>query len=79
MAFDIKKIIRELWDAQGYGNLAVYRDGSTRKVQPDFAPADGEEEPVAVLKPMALVAEFPMLDHALGNRELIEKIEALLG
>jgi hypothetical protein len=79
MAFDIQKIIRELWDAQGYGNIAVYRDGMTRLVQPDFAPAEGEEKPVVVLKPMALVGEFPMLDHALGNRELIEKIEALLG
>ncbi|MBN1195235.1 MAG: hypothetical protein JXA08_07830 [Methanomicrobiaceae archaeon] len=79
MAFDIQKIIRVVWDAQGYGNVAVYRDGTTRQVQADFAPAEGEDVPVAILKPMTLVSEFPMLDHALGNRELIAKIEALLG
>ncbi len=29
-----KDIIRKIWDAQGYGNLAVWDDGTTRVIEP---------------------------------------------
>jgi hypothetical protein len=74
----IREIIRILWDAQGYGNVAFYTDGSTGVIVPGDAGEKGGLAPVAILKPMPLVGGFPMLDHALGNAELLETIERTL-
>ncbi|MDT8358607.1 MAG: hypothetical protein RQ758_08925, partial [Methanomicrobiaceae archaeon] len=70
-----REIIRKIWDAQGYGNIAVYRNGSTAMV---MAGETGEREgevPAAIFKPIVLVGKYPMLDHALGDIELLEEIE----
>ena len=70
-----REIIRKIWDAQGYGNIAVYRDGSTSMVMPGETGERSGESPAAIFKPIALVAKYPMLDHALGDVELLEEIE----
>jgi hypothetical protein len=69
-------IIRKLWDAQGYGNLAVWRDGTTAVVAPgEDAKRDDGTPPLAILKPIPLVGQYPMLDHALGDPELMDAVE----
>jgi hypothetical protein len=73
-----REIIKKLWDAQGYGNVAVYSDGSTGVIAPGETGEKGGSAPVAILKPIPLVGGFPMLDHALGNAELLETIERTL-
>ena len=71
-------IIRKIWDAQGYGNVAVWDDGSTQVIEPGEAPVRAGIPPRAVFKPIPLVARFPMLDLALYNPELRETIERTL-
>jgi hypothetical protein len=73
-----RDIIRKLWDAQGYGNIAVYQDGSTAQVAPGESGETGGEAPVAIFKPIVLVSVFPTVDHALGDAELLETIEGTL-
>jgi hypothetical protein len=76
MTFTTKRIIRELWDAQGYGNLALWNDGTTQVISPGETPLKDGKPPFLVLKPLTLVGGFPMLDHALSNAELQEQIES---
>ncbi len=73
-----RDIIRKLWDAQGYGNIAVYSDGSALQVPPGDSGEAGGKQPVALFKAIPLVGEFPMLDNALGDAELLDGIERTL-
>jgi hypothetical protein len=73
-----QELIRIIWDAQGYGNVAVYEDGTTAVIAPDETGEKGGRAPATVFKPMPLVGGFPMLDFALGNRELIATVEKAL-
>lgn len=68
-------IIRKLWNAQGYGNLAVWGDGSTEVISPGDVVEKNGEKPIIVLKPIPLVGIYPMLDHALGDAKLQKEIE----
>jgi len=70
-----KAIIRKIWDAQGYGNVAVWQDGTADVIGPGTEATRKGEAPLAVFKPIPLVGGFPMLDHALLNAELQETIE----
>lgn len=70
-----REIIRILWDAQGFGNVAVWQDGTTRVIAPGEQAEHGGKEPLAIFKPIPLVSGFPMLDHALGDAGLLEEIE----
>lgn len=70
-----REIIKQLWDAQGYGNLAIWEDGSTEVAAPGSNPEKGWKAPLLVLKPIPLVAGFPMLDYALHDAELLARIE----
>ncbi|QSZ66341.1 hypothetical protein RJ40_01915 [Methanofollis aquaemaris] len=70
-----REIIKKLWDAQGYGNLAIWEDGSTEVVAPESQPEKGGKAPLVVLKPLAMVAGFPMLDYALHDAELLAAVE----
>jgi hypothetical protein len=70
-----REIIRTLWDAQGFGNVAVWQDGTTRVIAPGEQAEHGGKTPLVVFKPIALVSGFPMLDHALGDAALLEEIE----
>ncbi len=71
-----REIIKKLWDAQGYGNLAVWQDGTTRVIAPGTDADVGGQQPLVILKPMPLVGEFSLLDFALHDGGLLEKIEA---
>ena len=68
-------IIRKIWDAQGYGNVAVWQDGTAEVIGPGAEPTREGKAPLAVFKPISLVGGFPMLDHALFNAELQDTIE----
>jgi len=70
-----REIIRKIWDAQGYGNLAVWGDGTTAVIAPGENPVRGGKPPLAVFKPIPLVAGFPMLDFATHDADLLQHIE----
>ncbi len=73
-----KDIIRAIWDAQGYGNLAVWVDGTTRVIEPGQVPIKDGQAPCAVFKPLPLVGGFPMLDNALYDSRLQDTIEEVI-
>lgn len=73
-----RKIIQKLWDAQGYGNLAVWEDGTTAVITPGESPKKDGKAPLAIFKPIPLVAGFSMLDFALHDTGLLEHIEATI-
>jgi hypothetical protein len=73
-----KEIIRAIWDAQGYGNLAVWDDGTTRVFAPGQVPLKDGQAPRAVFKPLPLVGGFPMLDNALYDSQLQDMIEEIM-
>lgn len=73
-----REIIREIWDAQGYGNLAVWADGTTSVIAPGESPEKGGKAPLAVFKPIPLVAGFPMLDFATHDPGLLDRIETTI-
>lgn len=73
-----RKIIRKIWDAQGYGNLAVWKDGTTAVVVPGETPEKDGEPPLAVFKPIPLVAGFPMLDFATHDADLLLLVETTI-
>jgi len=70
-----KAIIRKIWDAQGYGNVAVWQDGTAEVIGPGTEPVREGKAPLAVFKPIPLVGGFPMLDHALYDQGLQGLIE----
>jgi hypothetical protein len=76
MTFSTARIIRELWNAQGYGNLALWTDSTTSVIPPGESPQKDGKPPLLVLKPLTLVGGYPMLDHALGDPALHESIES---
>ena len=70
----IDEIIRTIWDAQGYGNVAVWKDGTVRVIAPGSGAEDAADNPPVLFKPLALVGQYPMLDHALGDTALRQRI-----
>jgi hypothetical protein len=76
MTFTTTRIIRELWDAQGYGNLALWNDSTSSIIPPGEPPQKDGNPPLLVLKPLPLVGGYPMLDHALGDPALHEVVES---
>jgi hypothetical protein len=70
-----QEIIRKIWDAQGYGNLAVWEDGTTAVIAPGESPEREGKAPLAVFKPIPLVAKFAMLDFATHDPELLDLVE----
>jgi len=73
-----REIVQKLWDAQGYGNLAVWSDGTTAVIAPGENPERSGKAPLAIFKPIPLVAGFPMLDHATHDTDLLEHIETTI-
>lgn len=73
-----RDIIRNLWDNQGFGNVAVWEDETMSIVPPGFSGEHAEKRLLCLFKPIPLVAKYPMLDHALGDQELLESIEATI-
>jgi hypothetical protein len=70
----IDEIIKKLWDAQGYGNLAVWEDGTMKVIAPGTEAGEVAGKSPVIFKPLALIGQYPMLDHALGDAALRERI-----
>lgn len=73
-----REIIRKIWDAQGYGNLAVWEDGTTAVVAPGETPEKNGKPPLAIFKPIPLVGGFSMLDFATHDAALLEHVETTI-
>lgn len=71
-----QEIVQKLWDAAGFGNVAVWEDGSMTVVPPDFQADGAGRRPLIVLRPIRLVNEFELLDFALCDEGLLSTIEA---
>jgi hypothetical protein len=70
-----RELIHRIWDAQGYGNLAVWNDGTSTIIAPGENPKKDGKTLLAIFKPIPLVAGFSLLDFATHNTDLLEHIE----
>ena len=68
-------IVRKLWNEAGNGNIAVWADDTLTVVPVDFGGTTAGRTPLVVLKPIALVNRYELLDFALNDEELLIKIE----
>lgn len=68
-------IIRKLWDQAGYGNIAIWENDSMTVVPVDYSGETAGKKPLVILKPVALVNRFKLLDFALSDGELLTFIE----
>ena len=68
-------IVRKLWDEAGYGNLAIWDDDRITVVPADYCGETAGKKPLVILKPIALVNCFELLDFALNDEELLLNIE----
>lgn len=71
-------IIQKLWDSAGYGNVAVWGDDTMTVVPVDYPGETAGKKPLLILKPIALVNKYELLDFALHDEELLTKIEDAL-
>ena len=71
-------IVKKLWDEAGYGNIAIWSDDTITTVPPDYCGETKGKKPLLILKPIALVNRFELLDYALHDEELLTKIEAMV-
>ncbi|MDD1717937.1 MAG: hypothetical protein LUO88_02565 [Methanoregulaceae archaeon] len=71
-------IVRKLWDEAGNGNVAVWENNTMTVVPGDYPGQTDEETPLVVFKPIALVNKYELLDYALRDEELLEKIEVAI-
>jgi hypothetical protein len=68
-------IVRKLWDEAGNGNIAIWSDERMTVVPPDYSGETAGKKPLVILKPIALVNRYELLDFALNDEELLIKIE----
>jgi len=68
-------IVRKLRNEAGNGNIAVWADDTITVVPADFGGTTAGRQPLVVLKPIALVNRYELLDFALNDEELLIKIE----
>jgi hypothetical protein len=68
-------IIRKLWNEAGYGNIAIWENDSMTVVPADYSGETAGKKPLVILKPVALVNRFELLDFALTDEELLTSIE----
>jgi hypothetical protein len=71
-------IVRKLWDEAGYGNIAVWADGTLSVVPADYSGQTAGKKPLVILRPIALVNRFELLDFALHDEELLTEIETTI-
>jgi hypothetical protein len=71
-------VIQKLWDSAGYGNVAVWGDDTMTVVPVDYPGETGGKKPLVILRPIALVNQYELLDFALHDEELLIKIEVTL-
>jgi hypothetical protein len=70
-----QNIIRKLWDEAGVGNVAIWKDDTMTVVPADYPGETGGERPLIILKPIALVNQYELLDFALNDEALLDQIE----
>ena len=75
IAMITQDIIRKLWDEAGYGNVAIWDNDTMTTVPADYCGETRGKRPLVILKPIALVNTFELLDFALNDEELLTKIE----
>ena len=68
-------IVRKLWDEAGYGNVAIWDNGTMTPVPVDYSGETKGKKPLLDLKPIRLVNRFELLDFALNDEELLTTIE----
>jgi hypothetical protein len=68
-------VVRKLWDEAGVGNVAIWEDDTMTVVPPDYSSDAAGKKPLVILKPIALVNRYELLDFALNDTELLTKIE----
>jgi hypothetical protein len=68
-------IVRKLWNEAGYGNIAIWENDTITVVPVDYSGENSGKKPLVILKPIALVNRFEMLDFALTDEELLTTIE----
>lgn len=68
-------VVQKLWDAAGYGNVAVWGDDTMTVVPVDYPGETTGKKPLVILKPIALVNRYELPDYALHDEELLIKIE----
>jgi hypothetical protein len=68
-------IVRKLWNEAGYGNIAIWENDTVTVVPVDYCGETEGKKPLVILKPLALVNRFELLDFALTDEELLTTIE----
>ncbi len=71
-------IVKKLWDEAGYANVAVWADDTFTAVPADYPGETAGKKPLVILKPIALVNRFELLDFALNDEELLTTIETAI-
>jgi hypothetical protein len=71
-------IVRKLWDEAGYGNIAVWADGTLSVVPADYSGQTAGKKPLVILRPIALVNRFELLDFARQDEQLLTEIETTI-
>jgi hypothetical protein len=69
-------IVIKLWDTAGFGNVAVWADDTMTVVPADYPGETAGKKPL--LKPIAPVNRYELLDFALNDEELLTHIEDTL-
>jgi len=68
-------IVRKLWDEAGFGNIALWENDIITVVPADYSGETAGRKPLVILKPIALVNRFKLLDFALNDEDLLSTIE----
>jgi hypothetical protein len=71
-------VVIKLWDTAGFGNVAVWADDTMTVVPADYPGETAGKKPLVILKPIALVNRYELLDFALNDEELLTHIEDTL-
>jgi hypothetical protein len=71
-------IVRKLWDEAGFGNVAVWDTGTMTVVPVENSGETAGKKPLVIIKPIALVNRYELLDYALNDEELLTKIEDMV-
>ncbi|MEI7433496.1 MAG: hypothetical protein WCJ93_04510 [Methanomicrobiales archaeon] len=71
-------VVQKLWDSAGYGNVAIWGDDTMTVVPVDYPGETAGKKPLVILKPIALVNRYELLDYALHDEELLTRIEDTL-
>ena len=71
-------VVKKLWDTAGFGNVAVWADDTMTVVPADYPGETAGKKPLVILRPIALVNRYELLDFALNDEELLTHIEGPL-